>query len=82
MCTGISRNTTEVYCTGISRITTKVYCTGASRITIGMGVLTGLLAAALVVVTMGWFVSCVYWQRRLVMDVHDIIQLIIKVNDL
>ena len=29
-----------------------------------LGVLTGLLAAALVVVTMGWIVSCVYWQRR------------------
>ena len=27
-------------------------------------VLTGLLAAALVIVTMGWIVSCVYWQRR------------------
>ena len=26
--------------------------------------ITGLLAAALVVVTMGWIVSCVYWQRR------------------
>ena len=29
-----------------------------------LGVLTGLLAAALVAVTMGWIVSCVYWQRR------------------
>ena len=29
-----------------------------------LGALTGLLAAALVVVTMGWIVSCVYWQRR------------------
>ena len=29
-----------------------------------LGVLTGLLTAALVVVTMGWIVSCVYWQRR------------------
>ena len=29
-----------------------------------LGALTGLLAAALVVVTMGWFVSCVYWQRK------------------
>ena len=30
-----------------------------------LGVLTGLLAAALVVVTVGWIVSCVYWQRRI-----------------
>ena len=30
-----------------------------------LGALTGLLAAALVVVTMGWIVSCVYWQRRI-----------------
>ena len=29
-----------------------------------LGALTGLLTAALVVVTMGWIVSCVYWQRR------------------
>ena len=29
-----------------------------------LGTLTGLLAAALVVVAMGWIVSCVYWQRR------------------
>ena len=29
-----------------------------------LGALTGLLAAALVVVTMGWILSCVYWQRR------------------
>ena len=29
-----------------------------------IGVLTGLLAAALVVVTMGWIVSCVYLRRR------------------
>ena len=31
---------------------------------LALGVLTGLIAAALVVVTMGWIVSCVYWQRR------------------
>ena len=30
-----------------------------------LGVLTGLLAAALVVVTMGWILSCVYWYRRI-----------------
>ena len=30
-----------------------------------LGVLTGLLATALVVVTVGWIVSCVYWQRRI-----------------
>ena len=30
-----------------------------------LGVLTGLLAAALVVVSVGWIVSCVYWQRRI-----------------
>ena len=30
-----------------------------------LGAMTGLLAAALVVVTMGWIVSCVLWQRRL-----------------
>ena len=29
-----------------------------------LGVLTGLLAAALAVVIVGWIVSCVYWQRR------------------
>ena len=29
-----------------------------------LGTITGLLTAALVVVTMGWIVSCVYWQRR------------------
>ena len=29
-----------------------------------LGALTGLLAAALVIVTMGWIVSCVYWQRK------------------
>ena len=33
-------------------------------VTKALGVLTGLLTAALVVVTMGWIVSCVYWQRR------------------
>ena len=30
-----------------------------------LGALTGLLAAALVVVTMGWIVSCVYLMRRI-----------------
>ena len=30
-----------------------------------LGALTGLLAAALVVVTMGWIVSCVYLRRRI-----------------
>ena len=30
-----------------------------------LGALIGLLAAALVGVTMGWIVSCVYWQRRI-----------------
>ena len=29
-----------------------------------LGALTGLLTAALVIVTVGWIVSCVYWQRR------------------
>ena len=29
-----------------------------------LGALTGLLTVALVVVGMGWIVSCVYWQRR------------------
>ena len=29
-----------------------------------LGALTGLLAAALVIVTVGWIVSCVYWQRK------------------
>ena len=52
------------HCTGISRITTEVYCIGVPRITTGMGVLTGLLTAVLVIVTMGWFVSCVYWKKR------------------
>ena len=33
--------------------------------TIAMKLLTALLTAALVVVTMGWIVSCVYWQRRI-----------------
>ena len=30
-----------------------------------LGALTGLLAAALVVVTMGWIGSCVYLMRRI-----------------
>ena len=29
-----------------------------------LGTLTGLLAAALVMVITGWIVSCVYWQRK------------------
>ena len=29
-----------------------------------LGALTGLLAAALVIVTMGWIVSCVYLMRK------------------
>ena len=29
-----------------------------------LGVLTGLLTAALVVVAIGWSVSCVYWYRK------------------
>ena len=33
---------------------------------------TGLLTAALVVVIMGWIVSCVYLQNRWVMDVHEV----------
>ena len=35
-----------------------------SATTNALGTLTGLLATALVVVTMGWIVSCVYWQRK------------------
>ena len=31
---------------------------------VALGVLTGLLTAALVIVTTGWIVSCVYWQRK------------------
>ena len=30
-----------------------------------LGVLTGLQATALVAVTVGWIVSCVYWQRKI-----------------
>ena len=30
-----------------------------------LGALIGLLAAALVGVTVGWIVSCVYWQRKI-----------------
>ena len=37
----------------------------AMSITKTLGVLTGLLATALVVVTMGWIWSCVYWQGRM-----------------
>ena len=29
-----------------------------------LGTTTGLLTAAVVIVTMGWIVSCVYWQRK------------------
>ena len=35
-----------------------------SATTNALGTLAGLLATALVVVTMGWIVSCVYWQRK------------------
>ena len=40
----------------------EISSTNSEMIT--MKILTGLLAAALMVVTMGWIVSCVYWQRR------------------
>ena len=39
-----------------------VMCSNESNM--ALGVLTGLLTAALVVVTVGWSVSCVYWYRN------------------
>ena len=39
-----------------------MYSSGSSK---ALGVLTGLLAAALVIVTMGWIVTCVYWYRKI-----------------
>ena len=49
-------NTTE------NQIATEASLIRSSEV---LGALTGLLAAALVVVTMGWIVSCVYLQRRI-----------------
>ena len=39
-------------------------CSNDTMGVLTLGALTGLLAAALVAVTMGWIVSCVSWKRR------------------
>ena len=45
----------------------------STRTTEVLVTLTGLLAAALAIVTVGWILSCVYWQRRWVIDVYEVI---------
>ena len=50
---------TESFSTTLSQFLRELMSTNQT-----LGSLTGLLAAALVVVTIGWIVSCVYWQRR------------------
>ena len=78
MCSGVVTGLqTHVYCTDASGSTTEALVTLTRTTTEVLATLTGLLAAALAIVTMGWILSCVYLQRRWVMvlmDMHQILK--------